>query len=464
MHSYIFMKMMRKIYRTILPALLLLCACNHVFATETRITQLFITNDGNEYRHTFLYNSFGDIQLETKYLQSGNTWLRQSQTEWFYNSSNLLIAQQQRVFENGAWQNTDLIEIDYNFFDQKQEVRTFQYISGMRTPIKRVVYENPGNTQSPVREYRYQNGVPQLSIAHSFSIYSRIIYDVGVFIVVQQDIEVYDAGILDFTLVSFINYETTGIRRSHTLKRRIGDVYQNMDSTTWFYNEAGKLISQRSKTWNERGAYWINTQRIDFEYDANGNLIAENYLQWSGMHWQNAYRYEFQYENGVKIRKTLQANLHRDWRDLISIHYADFHNNKAQYIRAEYNFWGGNVGELAISHIPFMFNDEMTIRRAERIRISYDELPTNGGIGTGTANPDFLIRVFPNPSDGIFYLSTDRHEIISWKVFSPNGQMLKSHVQRFHTGVIDLTDLPSGIYILQVETTIGTQQQRLIKR
>ena len=442
--------------------MLLLSVCLSVFATEMRVTQLFITNDGREYRHTFLYNNLGDILLEANYFQADNgKWIRRSQTEWFYTSN--LTTQQQRVFENGTWRNTVRIETRYNFSGQKQEEITYDYISGVRTRIKRVVYENPGNVQSPIREYIYQNGVAQLSIAHSFTTYKRIYDDiVGVVIVMQQDIEVYDAGILEFALISLIAYDLTGIRRSHTLKRRVGDVYLNTDSTTWFYNEARQLVSQRSRTWNERGAYWGNTQRIDFEYDADGNLIAENYLQWSGMHWQNIYRYEYEYENGVQIRRTLQTYLHRDWRDLISIHYADFHNDRAREIWSEFNFWGGNAGEFAVSHIPFMFNDEIAIRRAERIRVSYDEISSD--IGTDTHNPDLLISVFPNPSDGIFYLSTEMHEILSWKVFGFNGQLLKQHTQRFHTGVIDLTELPSGVYILQVETTVGTQHQRLIKR
>jgi len=448
---------MKKVYRTILLTLLLLCACNHAFATETRITQLFITNEGREYRHTFLYNAFGDVLLETKYLQSENnnsTWLRQSQTEWFYLSG--VTIQQQRVFENGAWRNTASVEIRYNSFGNKQEKITYDYISGVRTRIKRVVYENPGNAQSPIREYIYQNGVPQLSIVHSFS--TNRIYE-G--LVIQQNSAVYENGIIDFTIALLTTYHITSGKQLASVAR-INTV--NTDSTTWFYNETGRLISQRSKRWSERGEYWVNSQRIDFEYNANGNLIAENFLQWSGMHWQNIYRYEFQYENNVQVRRTLQTHLHRDWRDLISIHYGDFHNGRAREIWSEFNFWGGNAGELTTSHIPFMFNDEMTIRRAERIRVSYDDLPTNGGVGTDINNPNLAIRVFPNPSDGIFYLSTETHEIVSWKVFSPIGQMVKQHVQRFHTGVIDLTGLPKGIYILQVETTVGTQQQRLIKR
>ena len=112
---------------TILFILFLACAYNPAFATETRITQLFITDKGTEYRHTFLYNASGNIQLETKYIQSANdVWLRQSQTEWFYTSD--AIIQQERVFENGGWKNTNELETRYHSTGERQEEIIYHYV------------------------------------------------------------------------------------------------------------------------------------------------------------------------------------------------------------------------------------------------------------------------------------------------------------------------------------------------
>jgi len=57
-----------------------------------------------------------------------------------------------------------------------------------------------------------------------------------------------------------------------------------------------------------------------------------------------------------------------------------------------------------------------------------------------------------------------KHEILSWSVYDLKGQLIRSHVQRYNTGVVDITEQQNGIYILRVETTMGYQQQKLIKQ
>ena len=435
---------MKIINRTLLIVLLLQYICNSVFATETRITQLFITNEGQEFRHVFLYDEFGNVQLETKYVQSGSNWQPSTQTEWYYTSSDFpanLTMQVERVRGSNSWHDTDVIETQYDAQGRKSEEVFSRYVSNVKTPVKTVKYEYLNGELSSVIEY--VNNVPVLANN------------------MWQEDELFFQEIIGNT-ASFLActaYNAEG-KPQAMLVQTTETTVQNTDSITWFYDADGLLFSQRSRKWNEQGRYWDNTQMVNFEYDAVGNLTAESYLQWSGMHWENIYRYEYQYENNVQTRRTLKGQIHRDWRNMISIKYSDFQNDKARDIKSEFDFWGGNAGELTASFIPFYFNDELQIRRAEHIRVSYDEITE---VGTGTNHFGIIIQVYPNPSDGIFYLSTATHQMLSWRVFNFNGQMVKSHVQRTHSGVIDLTELPKGIYILQVETIIGTQQQKLIK-
>ena len=71
-------------------------------ASDMRVTQLWLSNQGQEYRHTFLYNSQGNVQLETRYVQAADgTWQREAQTEWFYDGG-LCVGQMRRVFDRGA--------------------------------------------------------------------------------------------------------------------------------------------------------------------------------------------------------------------------------------------------------------------------------------------------------------------------------------------------------------------------
>ena len=424
------------------------CIFSPVFATETRITQLFITNGGQEYRHTFLYDDFGYVRLETKYILPDNDTLRHSQIEWTRSAS--VVTQRERVFENNAWRDIHLIETQYNAQGLRIEESFFQYVSGVRTPVKRVQYEYQNGGLVEFREFRFENNVWLPALVNWFNRNNNVL--------TQRTTGISTA------FVSRITYDTQGRPQAMLVQREIGSELHNTDSITWFYNDNGQLFSQRSRRWNEQGGYWENSQKVNFEYDLAGNLIAETYLQWSGMHWQNIYRREFQYnENNVQIRRTLQGHIHRDWRNMISIHYSDIHNGRARKMESRFDFWGGNTGELTPSYIPFYFNNKLVIRRAERIIVSFEELPPTT-LPEINLPDELVIRVYPNPSDGRFYLNSAQHEILSWRVFSLTGQPVKSDAQRTHSTVIDLTGLPTGVYVLQVQTTIGTQQQRLVKR
>ena len=449
---------MKTIHTATLIILLFICVCGSVFSTETRVSQLFIVDRGVEYRHAFLYNASGDILLETKYVQSDNknTWLRQNQTEWFYTSNESAdkVVRVERVFENNAWKNTDEIETHYNRVAEIREETIYRYVSGVKTFVKKNEYEYSDFLVSEIKEYTYQNDVARLSLLNTFVYEDELL--------IQQKTDIYSSGnVLDSTFISAFTYDSSDRLKTQVVKKKIGAVYQNTDSITWFYNTAGMLVSQRLKKWSAKNGDWENSQIIDYEYDSNSKLIAETYLQWGGMHWESIYRYEYRYENNVQVKRTLMTLLYREWRDMISIHYSDFYDNKARTMESEYEFWGGDKGEFTASYIPFDFNGELVIRKAESIRVDYDTLSSTTTDRNGT---DVLIRIYPNPSDGIFYINTEKHEILSWSVYDLKGQLIRSHVQRYNTGVVDITEQQNGIYILRVETTMGYQQQKLIKQ
>ena len=439
---------MKIISKIALTLLFLSCVSNFGFASDTKITKLFITNQGKEYRHTFYYDLSGKVLFETRYIASGyDGWSPQSQTEWIYSENS--VSQIERTYD-GAFKDVAEIVTQYNGVEKTEEI-TYRYVSNVRTPVKKNTFNYSGGVLSESREYIFQGGVEQLSVLNTFT------YDNGK--TMQQSAGVYNSGVLDSTFISTFTYDLSGNIKTQAVKKKIGSDYQNTDSITWFYDTAGKLASQRLKKWSVKNSNWENTQIINYEYDSN-NLVAETYQQWAGMYWENIYRYEYLYKNDVLIKNTLKSLLYKEWRDLISINYSDFQDNKAREVSSEYGFWGGEKGEPTASYIPFAFNDELRIMQAESIRVSYNDLATN----TNTSNSDLLIKVYPNPSDGIFYLSTEKHEILSWNIYNLKGQLMRSHVQTYNSGVIDITDLQDGMYILRVETTLGYQQQKLIKQ
>ncbi len=440
-----------RIFNTTIIFLFLFYFPINFFATGARVTQLFITNQQEEYRHVFLYNSPGKVQLETTYILENNTWVRQNQTEWFYEGENC-IKQVERIFENGIWQNVNEVQSLYNRLNHKTMEQISGYVDGEKIPFRKISFEYSAGILSKINEYIVGSNDDQLAISSEF------FYNDGK--VIQQITKNHLTNTSDSAYVLFFTYDTGGNIKTQLVKNKIQDEYVNTDSITWFYNSDGTLASQRSKVWSEKNQAWENSQLINYEYDAASNLISETYQQWSGMYWENAYRYEYIYDNNVQTKRTLMTQLYREWRNVLSINYSDFVDNRARLIESEYDFWGGNQGELTQSYIPFLFNDELVIRKAESIRVNYD----NVFISTDIDGASINIHVYPNPSDGVFYVSTEKCEILSWTVYNLKGQNIRSHIQKDHTGVIDITDVVNGVYILYIQTTVGDKQFKLIKQ
>ena len=133
-------------------------------ASDMRVTQLWLSNQGQEYRHTFLYNSQGNVQLETRYVQAADgTWQREAQTEWFYDSG-LCVGQMRRVFDQGAWRNVDEVESVYNRVDDLTDEYTYQYdANGARAAAKHVKLSYPDGGLHR-EEYDYSGGAERLRL------------------------------------------------------------------------------------------------------------------------------------------------------------------------------------------------------------------------------------------------------------------------------------------------------------
>lgn len=65
-----------------------------------------------------------------------------------------------------------------------------------------------------------------------------------------------------------------------------------------------------------------------------------------------------------------------------------------------------------------------------------------------TQNEAKVVSIFPNPTDGVLYIS-HKANFSSASVHDTNGRLLQNF--DLHSGTIDITHLPSGIYLLSLK-------------
>ncbi|MEI7501730.1 MAG: T9SS type A sorting domain-containing protein [Paludibacter sp.] len=451
---------MKNIFSTIFFIILFISSIpsSILFAAENQlVTELSVFDNDTTYRYLFLYDNQGNKVLETKYFKGDNNWIRKSQTEWLFDGNNCRT-QLERVWNNNDW--SLVYSIDYDFVNGVVVSEIHNIVSNhIITPHRKIDFIYSQNEIASKSESYWRNDVWELSELDNYTYLPNGKPN-------TTETNVYQSGSVTKKILSTFTYDLGGLLTSQLVVQKEGTAdWINTELINWFYKSGTELpLSQRNKNWNVGDLKWDNTQKVEYLYNSNNQLVTETNQRWKLMFWENDSRYDYNYDNsGKQINKILSLPIYHQWRRTISINYSDFIADKANLMASTYDFWGGITGELTSSYIPFLFNNEVVIQKAKRIEISY--LPV-----IDTATPTFfnqkslhLIPVYPNPSEGVFYLNTNDCKVKSWSITDLKGQLIKNHIQTAQSGVIDITDFPKGIYILHVITPDNQLTQKLIK-
>jgi len=71
------------------------------------------------------------------------------------------------------------------------------------------------------------------------------------------------------------------------------------------------------------------------------------------------------------------------------------------------------------------------------------------------------IAVYPNPSTGIFNVDYNEIRVSKIQVVNSLGQLVKTQIDTFD--VIDIADVPLGVYILKIDTDRGIIKKKIVK-
>ena len=420
------------------------------------ITELRVVDSDTTFRYLYLYDNLGNKVLETKFIQQDSTWIRISLNEWIYNG-NTCIAQRERIWNDSTWLMNYSIDYNYTYGQLISESHNV-YSNGISIPLKKIDYFYDKTTLTSKKEYEWQSNNWILSIESDFSYFQNGLTD-------SITTSNYQAGASVNQILSIFTYNLNGVLQNQLVQEKIGENWINSELINWFYApDSISIVSVRNKKWILDPLGWENTQRIDYQYNDSTKLVSETYQRWGLMCWSNDIRYDYLYDNNNKLlKKTLSKQIYNDWRSLISINYSNYTLNHSNDIESMYEFWGGNTGELTTSNIPFIFNNDYSIQKGKSIHISYIPVIDTSLLTPFSNNSFHMIPVYPNPSDGIFYINTQQYILKSWLITDLRGLILKQQVQSFQTGVIDITGYPKGIYLLKVNTTDGQMIQKLIK-
>lgn len=422
-----------------------------------RITEIQLTRGDSLFRRLYIYNEDGQKSVETKYVKSGHTWLRHEQTEWFY-FNGLCVEQHLRVWRNSQWQPAYRITYEHSDSGVQSEI-LYDATSGQEIDLQRTDYDYADTRLLRKTISRKQNGQWQTAFK------SEQLYAEEQNQIQQMLLQSYDDTQPQQTKIAF-SYTHTGAIDSILCQVKSGDTWLNSQLTIYHYHSmSGSLVAEIVKQWNPSSDTWINVQCTEYDYDEDGRVQTEFFLKWNGAYWQKNLKHSYTYTpEGLLLKKTIYLPIYNHFRPAWSINYSDFKYANAGLIEAKNEFWGGQSGTPFNTFIPYLFNGEQTVEYANRIIIGY--MPANtdlSNVHSASEESRYVISVYPNPSEGIFYFDSEKYNVNRWTVSDLSGKIIL-HGQNGRSGIIDLSDFNTGIYLFRAETPDGIKVQRLVKR
>lgn len=441
---------------------LFLLALFSVFATavfsvngdEPLVTEIEMTKGDSTYRFLYYYNENGDKTLETKWVLINDAWHKKELTEWIYESG-ICTEQHVRIWKNNDWQPEYLINFEYQNNLLLAETH-FDTQSGIHQNLRRTAFSYKQERIEKKEEFSWADNAWLRTSEIQF------IYNSDNLLDTMKLREFSDNLLVTESSNIFIYNEQNKVKSILTVIRE-NDEWINTELTNYYYDlDSDRKSSEIRKIWDKKYGIWINSQNLEYKYDSSNRLETEIYQFWSGAFWKNDLQYKYEYnEDGVLTKKVTFMPIYNDFRPAWSVNYSDFQYSKASLIEAKNEFWGGENGELYSTFISFQFNSETVVAQAGRIAISYIPV-VETGINKIFGNKN-QIKVYPNPSKGIFYFDSEMYEVNRWIVTDLSGKRIISKEQKERSGVIDLGNFQSGIYLLQVITDDGVKTQKLIK-
>ncbi len=408
-------------------------------------SEVKITKGDSTTRFIYYYNGNGQKVLTTKYdkLSSG-TYLPVKQTEWIYDNQ-LLTDEIHRNFKDRKALTNFRLKYSYN--DGKIDlIETYDSINNLIATVD-YIYNQSVLNQIIERKGNSQN---------QFTLTKQTDFEFTSLKTVETE-KIYSDNNLTNSYLSIREFDAS--KRLSTLTYSVAKDTNFINDVKFIFSYINKkdtiIESIRKRVWDPNLNIWENTHKTVFKYTPSGKINTITSLQWESRFWRESNREVYEYNGSNElIYKSQQIPLYQKWRTLSKINYQL--DDKTLIAVSEYDFWGGNSGELIATDIPVVFDNLNILVKADKVEINLIQTQNNDAY---MEENDF--HFYPNPSNGLLYLNNLQDDNLNVNVYSLNGQLMLKQNIKANSGVLDASILPNGNYILKLQNTKSSLNQKI---
>ncbi len=376
-------------------------------------------------------------------IATNNLGVNVSRTTYSYDGKNL-TENLVETYNAGNWVNLYRLRLSYNLDGDlvKEELQDW--------------FDNKWNTTYGIaREFDYSN-IDTTIITDSM--WNGFVYEA-----VQKYIEIFVPGTKNYSEMQLL--------------------MRNASSTDWVemyrelytYDVNKLLINLKKQNWN--GSNWVNfMQYVNYRWDTLNNRVnAYTSQSWSNalQAWSNYVIDTFEYDNYKGI---INTNYYFKPGGLIPSTRSTYLNDSLMNQKvAKYEMWNSqsNVWETTLHNesVYIYDTDSVILTKIDLTLVKNNEIDSilktvyYYNVLSGVNNiKSFDYNIYPNPAKNNVNVnlsnvsSSERVELI---VKNISGQTISKHMFNADNINLDISDLTTGLYLLQIKTQTGTQTAKL---
>ena len=383
---------------------------------KTIVLSVFWNYNDSIYKHhkdSVIYDDNGNKTLFFVF-DGDSVWVNDEKTEYVYDANGNLI-----IYKYSYWSNT----ASSWRYDEKKE---YTYSSnGLLTEELRYDYDQTADTWKNYRKYIYNYDGSNLTEKIELSWNSS-------------------ASQWDSSYKDVYTYNSNNLLTSHTSYYFDNgtNTFVEDDKEDYTYDADGRLIIQVEYYWN--GTSWDNDRKYQYYYDGSGELYVER----DEYDWDNT-------DGWVLDEKEMKT-----YADSI-----DINTVKISFLFVEEYGLMDNlfVGTLT-DYVNYEYNPDGTYQYDEKDKFFYNKLNSNNFVSGYKF--DASIKMFPNPTSDVLYVYSDKNIDGRIVVSGINGGVYRTVEMNGTKVSVPVQSLPSGVYVVSIVDNNGNtlKTSRIIKK
>ncbi len=424
-------------------------------------TVVVLSTDFQPKRYIFTYNSTG-YQLSRLIQELQNSiWTNSSYDIRTFDNNGNILTNQVMSWINGSWSNETKLTFTYTSNNLVLTSLSEQWLNSqwVGTTRETFTYDVFGNNVAHLTE-------KNISGSWQNNSYSIFTYDA------------FNNRINGIRQVWNINTWTNQQHYIYAYNQNQGMIYSrienwiendwvNLFEEDYTYNGSGYVVGYTGRIWVENN--WENYEKYTYEYNNLDYLINATGEIWTGSGWEYAERGQYDHNAfGGRQNSLIQKWFSNDWTNISLL--VNAYDNNGNTLTSDFYAWDGETWVQNSSGLLEMFYSNSLF---SMFYVGYRAEASYTSIEVG--QKEFLppvnhAKCYPNPivdkSILTFNLSAD--DLVRIDIITSSGMLVSSIANRLTKGhhqiELNLSESPSGVYIINIESSTLNQVIKSIKK